>query len=499
MKKSSVGFSDFWHTLTVFIAGATTLALEFSVSRLVQSFYGGSNLVWANVIGLTLIALSGGYLLGGRIADRFPNFRYFYQWVTISGLLSIFCFLLSSWVLRSSATTFMELQWGTAISSFVVVNVALILPVTALGAITPYGLRLRVDNVEQSGRVSGRLYAISTLGSLAGTYLTVLVGIPLIGTRMTACLFGGALTLIGFLGWMHSLKAIVAVTIIFIGAIWFNDQIGRINPPNLILEKESAYNRIRVVQRDGCNVLLLNEGFGEHSISCPDGQLPIRSVWSSMGNVPKWVGMDAPQRLAIVGLAGGSMAQRFWSLYPDVIIDGIELDEEIVNIGRSYFDLDHPHLAIHIGDGRYELSRLPLHRYDWIILDAYHVPYIPWHLTTREFFAEVSLHLRPNGGVAINVGRTTNDRRLIGALTHTLQTIFPTVHTVDIPHTFNTILIGTLEQTSIGDIDPVMGQLMPNESSDILFTDDHAPVETLIDSIVVQYFWQEGGAFFGRP
>ena len=499
MQKLSGRFSHFWHTITIFVAGATTLALEFCVSRLVQSFYGASNIVWANVIGLTLTALTCGYLVGGRIADRFPQHRHFYQWVTLSGVLSLLSFLLSSGMLRLSATGLADLQLGDAFASFAIVNIALFLPVTALGAITPYGLRLMVDDVEQSGRVSGRLYAISTLGSLAGTYLSVLVGIPFLGTRMTALLFGGALTLVGLIGWARSLKTVLVIIMATFGLLAINREIGRISSPNLIIEKESAYNAIRVVQRKGCYVLLLNEGVGEHSIACPNGELPTSTIWHSMGEVPKWIGAEAPQRIAIVGLAGGSMAERFWSLYPNVVIDGIELDDEIIKLGRIYFHLDHPNLNIHSGDGRYQLSRLPLNSYDWIILDAYRVPYIPWHLTTREFFAELPQHLKKNGGIAINVGRTTDDRRLIAALTHTLQTTFPTIHTIDIPNSFNTILIATLEETTLTNIDPALGQLMPNESSAILFTDDRAPVETLVDSIVVQYFWQGETSIFGRP
>jgi spermidine synthase len=146
-----------------------------------------------------------------------------------------------------------------------------------------------------------------------------------------------------------------------------------------------------------------------------------------------------------------------------------------------------------------------------ITLDAYKVPYIPWHLTTQEFFSEVNDQLNDNGILAVNVGRVPNDRRLVEALTTTLLTVFPSVHTIDVPGSLNSILVATVQPTTAQNLrenvkrlgietDPLLvaalrtaeDNLVPTVGSDLVFTDERAPVETLIDSIVIRYLIDEG-------
>ena len=194
-------------------------------------------------------------------------------------------------------------------------------------------------------------------------------------------------------------------------------------------------------------------------------------------------------------------------------IDGIELDPGIVQAGRDYFGMTDPNLNVIVGDGRYQLNRLDK-RYDVITIDAYKVPYIPWHLTTQEFFGEVKAHLNEDGVVAMNVGRVPNDRRLIDAITSTLLNVFPTVHAIDVPGSLNTILVATVQPTTADnirqnfemlgctDVDPLLmaavetavNNLVPINPSDVIFTDERAPVETIIDSLVIRYLIQEGAA-----
>ncbi|MCP4419701.1 MAG: spermine synthase, partial [Chloroflexi bacterium] len=193
-------------------------------------------------------------------------------------------------------------------------------------------------------------------------------------------------------------------------------------------------------------------------------------------------------------------------------IDGIELDGEIVQAGVDYFALDEPNINLIVGDGRYQLNQLN-HQYDVITIDAYKVPYIPWHLTTNDFFEEVQAHLTENGVVAMNVGRAPNDRSLIDAMTATLLTVFPTVHAIDVPGSLNTILVATVQPTTVDNLtqnllvldeaaDPLLravletavSNIIPNQPSDVIFTDERAPVETIIDGLVLRYLLREGAA-----
>ncbi len=175
--------------------------------------------------------------------------------------------------------------------------------------------------------------------------------------------------------------------------------------------------------------------------------------------------------------------------------DSLETDKSILNAD----------LKVYTEDGRYMLNHLDK-LYSVVAVDAYRPPYIPWHLTTVEFFQEVRAHLNDNGVVAINVGRTDTDRRLVDAMTSTLLQVFPSVHAMDVPLSFNTILVATLQPTTdenlaenlsalppdsnpflIDSLSWGVKQLTPIHTSDTIFTDDRAPVETLADSLVLNF------------
>ncbi len=196
------------------------------------------------------------------------------------------------------------------------------------------------------------------------------------------------------------------------------------------------------------------------------------------------------------------------------MMDGIEIDPEIIAVGEGFFGMDAaslPHLNAIAGDGRYALNQLA-GPYDVVGIDAYRPPYIPWHLTTVEYFEEIRSKLAPDGTVVINVGRTPEDRRLVDALTATLHTVFPSVHAMDVPYSFNTILVATVQPTSGDNLAANLAALpadasallrdtlalgvaaqVPTASGGVVFTDDRAPVETLVDSLVLN-FLLGGGA-----
>ena len=508
---------------TVFIAGMSTLAVEFTTSRMLQTVFGTSNIVWANVIGLVLFFLTIGYFLGGWLADRWPQVRLFYLLVTLAGISSIFFLLLTSVLLKSAATALANVNIGPIVSSLAAVVLAQAVPITLLGCISPFAIRLGVRNVSEAGRISGRIYAVSTWGSLLGTYLPVLVVIPLAGSRRTALIFGGILLLVGLAGlWQSNRRwatgaACLALLTVPISIFWSQ---GRIKEqPGQLFETESAYNYVQVIRRGDCNYLLLNEGQAYHSYYCDGGRVPRISVWSIMMAAPYFndlaagVGSTDPiDSMAVIGLAAGTIPKQFSQVFGPVPIDGIELDPAIVEAARTHFALHEPNINVIIGDGRYELNQLT-GRYDVITIDAYKVPYIPWHLTTQEFFQEVAAHLTEDGTVAINVGRAPSDRSLVEAMTATLQTVFPSVHTIDIPGSLNSILVATVQPSAADNLrenlihlepsadlllrevlETAVDNLAPTVASNVVFTDERAPLETIVDTLVIRYLLEQGPA-----
>src|SRR5690554_5826087 len=168
---------------TVFMSGMTTLAMEMTASRLLGSTFGTSNLVWASIIGLILIYLTAGYFIGGRWADRSPYPRTMYTILAWGAFTAGLVPLAAQPVLQLAAGAFDQLQVGILLGSFTAVLVLFLVPVTLLGTISPFAIRLAISSTERAGQESGKIYAISTLGSFIGTFLPELVLIPLLGTR----------------------------------------------------------------------------------------------------------------------------------------------------------------------------------------------------------------------------------------------------------------------------------------------------------------------------
>jgi spermidine synthase len=337
------------------------------------------------------------------------------------------------------------------------------------------------------------------------------------GSRVTAVIFGGLLLLVGLIGlWRSDRRAggmALLLPLILAPFVWTWTQ-GSIKAyEGQLFETESAYNYVQVIRNGDCNYLLLNEGQAYHSFYCDGGRVPRISVWSIMLAAPFFnPGTPSVDSLGVIGLAAGTIPKQYTRVFGPIPVDGIELDPAIVQAGREYFALDDPNINVIVGDGRYELNQLQS-AYGVITLDAYKVPYIPWHLTTQEFFREVRAHLSNEGVLAINVGRAPHDRRLVEAITATLQTVFPSVHAIDVPGALNTILVATVQPTTAENLranleqldpgaDPLLREalemavthLVPTVAGEVIFTDERAPVETIIDSLVIRFLLEEGPA-----
>jgi predicted membrane-bound spermidine synthase len=213
----------------------------------------------------------------------------------------------------------------------------------------------------------------------------------------------------------------------------------------LIAERESAYNYIQVVRVDNEIQLILNEGVGIHSIYDP-ANLLTGGPWdyftvAPLFNAPPF----QPQQvhsICVIGLGAGTIPRELTAAYASLAIDGVELDGEIVSLARQYFHMNEPNLHVIVQDGRYYLQTTQK-TYDEIAIDAYQQPYVPFQLTTREFFQTVRSHLTPRGVVVINAGRTNRDFRLVEALAQTMHAVFPTVYIIDTARFENSIIIGT--------------------------------------------------------
>lgn len=504
---------------TVFVSGMTSLAAEFGASRLLGNVFGTSNIVWAVIIGLILIYLTAGYFIGGKWADKSPYPRTMYAILAWGAFtLGVVPFVANP-VLRLAADAFDTLQVGVLAGAFVGVLVLFTVPVTLLGMVSPFAIRISMDDTAHAGNVAGTIYGVSTIGSFIGSFLPTLVLIPTIGTTRTFLVFSVALLFVALAGLGSSagrktmLPYLLMVVILALLAVFGTGIVKQ--SQGQIYETESAYNYIQVLElEDGTRYLRLNEGQGVHSEYNPD-TLNYGGPWQQFLAGPFFYADREPAsvtRIAIVGLAAGTTARQAAAVFPNVAIDGWEIDPKIVQVGRDYFDMNLPNLNVYVQDGRWGLEQSP-ETYDLVVVDAYRPPYIPPHLTTQEFFQIAADHLNPNGVLAINVGRAPGDRRLIDGLATTIGTLFPSIYVMDIPGTFNSILYATLQPTSAedlfdnlvrlqarGDVHPLLTESMylawanlaPAPSQTVVFTDDRSPIEWLTNNLILNFLLESG-------
>lgn len=494
----------------------STLAIELSASRLLGAVFGTSNIIWANVIGLILLYLTVGYFIGGRWADRSPYARTLYRILLWAAFLSALIPLIARPILSAAAAAVVQAEAGVALGSFVTTIALFAVPITLLGTVSPFAIKLGVQRVEDAGRVSGAIYAISTMGSLLGTFLPTLFTLPELGTTGTFLLFAGILYLVALIGLYTQIggRALVwiwmpVVLVILLVAFPRTPLRAAAEGAVLLEERETSYNYIQVQEdANGYRLLSLNEGQGVHSIYHPT-IYRYHGTWDYFLSAPYFNANKSAadvKSLLVIGLAAGTIPRQYQHVYGDIRMVGIEIDEGIIEAGYDWFGLDLlPSLESIAEDGRLGLNRLQ-ETFDVIAVDAYKPPYIPWHLTTVEFFAEVRAKLSPDGVLAINVGRTPSDRRLVDALTHVLSRNFASIHAIDVPRSFNTILYATVQPTTpemladnLNALDPnaqpllydvmssTIASIVPTGMSEVLFTDDRAPVETLIDSLVLNF------------
>jgi spermidine synthase len=491
----------------VFVVGTGSLGAEIAAVRLLAPYFGASTIVWANTIGVVLVALSIGYWLGGRLADRHPHMRGLCLLaLTAAGLLALVPFAADP-LLDVAVDALDEISAGAFVGSLFAVLVLVAVPVLLLGAVSPYAIRLAVSTVEEAGTVAGRLYAISTAGSLVGTLASALLLIPLVGTRRTFLIFALAIAIVAVWGLrpLHR-YALAPAAIAGLIALPVGTLKAEAGSGHVIHEAETQYQYARVVEEpDGSRSLELNEGQAQHS-HCPaecDAGLAGPRDPASVLTHDYWDGSlvlsyaasgRTPRRVAILGNAAGTTARAYEQFFPATRVDGVEIDSELSEIGRRYFDMNNPRLHLYHEDARPFIRRIDAD-YDVITVDAYRQPYIPFYLTTVEFFEEVRDHLSPDGVLVLNAGHPRGEDAFEKVLSATIGEAFPYVMRDQVKPT-NTLIVASPAPLSAAGLRRVPPDLRGVASEQTLepplrggdvYTDDKAPVEWLIDKSIVDY------------
>lgn len=544
--------------LVVAATGLSTLGAEIATARLLAPAFGSSTVIWANTIAIVLVAIAIGAWLGGRLADRGPSPRKMYRLLLAgSGLLALTP-VLAVPILGVGIKALDDVSAPGFFGSLVAVLLLVATPLALLGATSPYAVRLALgripdgdDAVAHAGRIAGRLSALGTGGSLVGTFLAALALIPLVGTRRTFLLFALLLAVIAVWGLASApeddapdasaaavadpaaadanadaapaqdapsppsrLALAALVPLAIVALILIPAPTVKAAGPGLRLleERETNEQYARVLESpSGTRTMELGEGHAIHSLKRP-GTVLTGGYWDELLVLGHLSG-HAPKKVLILGNAGGTIATALRTLDPDVTVDAVDYDAQLAELGKRWFGLGGDRLRLLTGDARVELRRSD-GGYDAIIVDAYRQPYIPFHLSTKEFFKLAKDRLSPGGVVVVNVGHPAGDDELEKVLGATMRAAGLKYVLRDQAQSLNTQLVAravpfdvpgvllsyqarraevqertstepawlaadraTLDQTAID----TAARLQPGLTGGRVYTDDEAPVELLID------------------
>lgn len=516
--------------VVVFVAGAVLMALELLGSRVLAPVFGNSILVWGSLIGMFLAAMTGGYYLGGRLADRVPRLSIL---VGVLGAAGVWIGALPQ-VTLTVLGQFADASWAGPRSGPLAAATALFfVPSLLLATASPFAIRLAARGVEGLGGTAGRLTALSSLGSLVGTFLTAFVLIPVAGVRSLLIGLGVAILAVAAVALLHQRRALDAVIAASLCAALLWQPLPKeglypeIAPPEplpvrplaprpepgpdgfvTLYEKDSAYHHIRVTEGGGSRYLRFDRSWQSGMLL--SDPFATRFEYTDLLHLGMVLRPDA-RRALFIGLGGGSAPKRFWRSYPEMQVDVVEIDAEVVDVARRFFALpDDKRLAVTVQDGR-QFLQATTQRYDLIVMDAYYADSVPFHLTTQEFMRLARNRLQPGGVLAINViGALEGPRsRFFRSVARTAGSVFPTLYAApvgwrparDAGRVRNIILAATADgRLPQGELDrrantigkaagiPTMeqyvkdlyGPVAPASEDAPLLTDDRAPVDNLL-------------------
>jgi len=408
----------------VFSSGVAVMGLEMSASRLIAPYFGSTLSVWTSLIGLVMIFLTAGYYLGGALADRYASRFVLGGLVIAAGVITVIVPTVSRPVLESAwgLTPKAGLLAASLAGTFALFS----LPMVLLGCVCPFAMKLSIRDLGRTGRTSGRIYAISAMGSVVGTFLPALIMIDRWGVRRSIMAFGLLLVLAGLALVARARFAPIAL----VGLLLLLPLPPLISAQGVIAREESPYNFLQVVDAGGAKILVVD--WGAFSLYIP-GEFRTHQYFDYLLLAPlmrpeppgTWL-----HRALIVGLGSGTVSKQITQAYGPLPIDGVEIDPDIVALGRRYFAMDEPNLDVHVTDGRAFLGTAGW-KYDWVIVDAYQGSDIPFHLVTEEFFRQVRQGLNPGGVLSINIAWWTPDEpELLRRIVATVKAAFPSVYVV---------------------------------------------------------------------
>jgi spermidine synthase len=483
-------FNKYILEIVVFVCGAVVMIFELVGSRVLGPYLGTSIFVWTSLIGVILGSLSLGYYWGGKIADKKPNFESLSAIIFISAILIGLTTLTKDYWLIGLQGVFSDAK----ITS-VFVSIILFAPVSiCLGMISPYAVKLKMHNLDTSASTVGNLYAISTLGSIFGTFLSGFYLIPYFGTNKLLIIKQFVKTKLFFL-----LIIVIGCSVMNI----FNSVILKDVKFTNFIDVDTAYNRIWVYDHidKGTGELVKTMGINnENHSSMFLNSDELVNEYTKYYNLAEHFNPSF-QKTLMFGGAGYSYPKYFLERYKDATIDVVEIDPKVTELAKEYFRLkDDPRLTIYHEDGRVYLNKTK-EKYDVIYGDAFTSHYsLPYQLTTKEAIQEEYNVLNDNGLVVLNIISALEGGKsdFLKAEYITYKNIFPQVYLFPVTRpdnggqVQNVILVALRSEKSpsFTDVDSTLNEYLghlwqkPIETNLPILTDDFAPVDYYINKTI---------------
>ncbi len=486
--------------LIVFVCGAAVMVLELTGSRLVAPYLGTSIIVWTGIIGVILASLSLGYSWGGKIADNNPDYRKLSQIIFFSAVAVLVLATIQRLTLIIFSNLRIGIYWQTLLSTIILFSPASVL----LGMISPYAVRIKMRDVGSIGKTVGNLYAISTIGSIAGTFLAGFVLMAYFDHIKILLFIGIALIVMSFVSEHRNWSRLkVFILALFLLGFFINNLYARYHSLLGYLDLSTAYNRVQIqdgIWKDGRPTRYLStsaHGF-QSAMFLDTTTTELVGEYNKYFDLAQYFHPDF-QNALMVGGAAYSFPRHFLDQFPDAAIDVVEIDPGMTKIARAYFGLqDNERLRIFHEDGRMFLNKNKV-RYDVICLDAFSTWYaLPFHLTTREAAQAMYQSTVDNGVVIMNivVSLVGEQSEFFRAEYATLKEVFPQVYvfrpspSYSLEQLQNVILVATKSVTtpSWHSEDDKITRLLSNRYEDVplygtILTDNFAPVDSYMTKV----------------
>ncbi len=391
----SVGFMKFGKLeLTAFIIGTAIMVIEISSARLLAPYLGNTFFTWTSTISVILGALSIGYFLGGRVADRkhYPN------------ILPIVIFLaaisISVIPVISPSILIASMQYGYEYGPIFAALALLFIPNVLFGMVEPLLVKMKASTIKIVGESAGNLYAISTVGGIIGALGTGYLLIPNFGMSQTFFATGIALALLGMVLYGKArgifVLAIVAMPIFF-----------PIYEPNfygpVIYHTNTEYYHLEIANYSGNTSLILDlnldtvlykNGSGSH-------------VYYKFQPILYDVLNPNPHSALYLGLGGGAMPRYLYNK-TNASIDVVEIDPGVIAAARQFFNFTpNSRIRIYNQDARFFLANTTK-KYDMIVLDSYGSMSLPYYMASSQAISLLKAHLEENGTLFVNVVSPTS-------------------------------------------------------------------------------------------